>query len=79
MKNIRMCIVCKTRKDKFEMYRIINENEKCKIDKTYKTNSRGMYICKNCIKKGLKKIEKIKTKISKNGLEDVLEELNESI
>lgn len=57
MNNIRMCLACKARKEKNELYRIIyDENIGIFLDKTGKINKRAVYICKNneCLDKILK-------------------------
>ena len=56
MKNIRMCIACRARKEKNTLLRIVAKDNKAVIDESGKLNSRGMYICNEeaCINKLLK-------------------------
>ena len=53
----RMCMVCRTRKPKGELIRIVkNKSSEISLDKTGKLDGRGAYICKDkaCIDKLLK-------------------------
>ena len=53
----RMCMVCRTRKPKGELIRIVkNKSGEISLDKTGKLDGRGAYICKDkvCIDKLLK-------------------------
>ena len=53
----RMCMVCRTRKPKCELIRIVkNKSGEISLDKTGKLDGRGAYICKDkaCIDKLLK-------------------------
>ena len=53
----RMCMVCRTRKPKGELIRIVkNKSGEISLDKTGKLDGRGAYICKegNCCDKLLK-------------------------
>lgn len=66
MKNTpqRSCIICKSKKDKKDLIRIVTNKEKeIKIDESGKLDGRGTYICDNieCLEKAIKtrKIEKI--------------------
>lgn len=65
MKSIlqRTCIGCNEKKNKFELIRIVKDNNNnIYIDKTGKANGRGAYICNNieCLEKAIKnkKLEK---------------------
>lgn len=52
-----MCMVCRTRKPKGELIRIVkNKSGEISLDKTGKLDGRGAYICKDkaCIDKLLK-------------------------
>lgn len=54
---LRMCCVCRDKKDKREMLRIVKGLEgEFSIDDAYKKNGRSAYICKNlvCIEKCFK-------------------------
>lgn len=54
---LRMCIVCKQMKQKEELIRVVKNNEgKIFVDKTFKANGRGAYICKDqqCVNKCIK-------------------------
>ena len=45
----RMCAVCRERRDKSELLRIVRGSDgKISIDKSGKMSGRGAYICKNC-------------------------------
>ena len=53
----RMCIVCRTHRDKQDLLRIVNNKEEgLLIDNTGKKNGRGAYICKDmaCVDKAEK-------------------------
>lgn len=53
----RMCVVCRTHKDKRELLRVVfNKEEGLLIDVTGKKNGRGAYICKDmaCVDKAEK-------------------------
>lgn len=83
MKEIRTCIVCKRKKNKHELIRIVSENRKPVIDTNFKINARGIYICndKECLNKLLKhknlgKI--IKIDINEKDLIDLIEKLGEN-
>lgn len=53
---IRMCAVCRERFNKPELSRIVrSENGEIVIDKLQKAQSRGIYVCKNCVKDAQKK------------------------
>lgn len=53
MNPIRSCIVCRNKKSKDELFRIVCRENKAIYDKSKNINSRGIYICKSheCIKK----------------------------
>ncbi len=55
-KPYRMCMVCRERKPKNELVRIVKNQNGIKIDETGKVDGRGAYICKegNCCDKLLK-------------------------
>ena len=53
----RMCVVCRTHKDKRDLLRVVfNKEEGLLIDTTGKKNGRGAYICKDsaCVDKAEK-------------------------
>lgn len=52
----RTCAVCRKKAGKDQFIRIVKSDGKVFIDKTYKANGRGMYICGNseCIAKAIK-------------------------
>ena len=62
MDPIRSCIVCRKKKSKKELFKIISKEGKAHFDKIQKENSRSIYICKSheCINKCKKNIEKNK-------------------
>lgn len=50
----RMCVVCRTRMPKELLIRVTkNKNNEISVDKTFKAEGRGAYVCKNseCILK----------------------------
>lgn len=54
---LRMCIACRTMQPKNNLVRVVKNNEnKIFIDKTFKANGRGAYICNNqtCFEKCIK-------------------------
>lgn len=56
-RNTRMCVICRSRKDKSELLKIVpDENLGAKIDENQKENKRGVYICneEKCIEKLIK-------------------------
>lgn len=58
IKNTRMCIICRDRKPKTSLLRIVlDKSNKIVIDEDRKQNTRGLYICpkKECIEKLLKR------------------------
>lgn len=77
----RSCVICKQKKDKKELIRIVkNKENEVSIDKTGKKEGRGAYICNNieCLEKA------IRTKVLKKVLdinidEEFYENIRESI
>ena len=73
----RSCVVCKTKKDKNELIRIVkNQANEINIDESGKKPGKGAYICDSieCLEKG------IKSKAFKRALEvDVPEEIYENL
>ena len=58
MNPLRMCAVCRERKEKKELIRVAKiKGEEMKIDLSFKAQGRGAYICKNisCIENGRKR------------------------
>ncbi|MEG2583961.1 MAG: YlxR family protein [Oscillospiraceae bacterium] len=54
----RMCMVCRKRRDKSEFLRIVRvKGEEPKIDKTFKGQGRGVYVCQDekCLRLAQKK------------------------
>ena len=70
----RMCVVCREKKDKSDLFRIVEKEAEGKfiLDEKQTTQSRGQYVCKTheCINR-LSKHKKIKEEI-----EDLLKMLN---
>lgn len=68
MDPIRSCIVCRKKKNKKDLFRIISKDKKAYYDSNQCENSRGIYVCKNsvCINKLRKNItkQKFSTKLS---------------
>lgn len=52
----RSCVVCRTPTDKTNLVRVVKRGEEFFVDRTFKADGRGAYVCKNpeCIKKLLK-------------------------
>ena len=73
----RSCIVCRTKKDKNELIRIVrNQTNEIIIDESGKKPGKGAYICDSieCLEKG------IKSKALKRALEvEVPEEIYENL
>ena len=83
---IRCCIACKTRKNKEDFIRIVEDKEKnAIIDTNQNINSRGIYICKDkkCINNLQKAILKnrvtLKINVDLDSILEVLKELGEEI
>lgn len=56
-KPLRMCIICRNMKTKSELIRVVkNKENEIFVDKTFKANGRGAYICADneCIQKCVK-------------------------
>lgn len=53
----RMCVGCRSMRDKPELVRVFVDGDELKIDETQKMSGRGTYICKNseCILAAQKK------------------------
>lgn len=73
----RSCVVCRTKKDKNELIRIVkNQANEINIDESGKKPGKGAYICDSieCLEKG------IKSKALKRALEvEVPEEIYENL
>ena len=73
----RSCVVCKTKKDKNELIRIVgNQANEINIDESGKKPGKGAYICDSleCLEKG------IKSKALKRALEvEIPEEIYENL
>ena len=73
----RSCVVCRTKKDKNELIRIVrNQANEINIDETGKKPGKGAYICDSleCFEKG------IKSKALKRALEvEIPEEIYENL
>lgn len=77
----RMCVVCRQMQDKKNLLRLVkNKDGEIFIDKTYKANGRGAYICHNeeCVKKLIK--NKILNKVFEKSINEevynsIMEEL----
>ncbi len=83
MKETRSCIVCRHKRQKSELIRIVKDIGGSAIfDKIQKENKRGVYFCKNpeCIRNAIKKIDKnklnnLKVEMDKQSLKSVLEKI----
>lgn len=77
----RMCVVCRQMQDKKNLLRLVkNKDGEVFIDKTYKANGRGAYIChsEECVKKLIK--NKILNKVFEKSINEevynsIMEEL----
>ena len=73
----RSCVVCRTKKDKNELIRIVrNQANEINIDESGKKPGKGAYICESieCLEKG------IKSKALKRALEvEIPEEIYENL
>ena len=73
----RSCVVCRTKKDKNELIRIVrNQANEINIDESGKKTGKGAYICDSleCLEKG------IKSKALKRALEvEIPEEIYENL
>jgi len=84
MKEIRMCIACRKRREKKDLIRIVlDKNNHAIVDENHKYNSRGIYICNDleCINK-LKKMKDItkvvKLKVTNEEISKLICELGEN-
>lgn len=52
----RMCVACRSMRDKRDLLRVVHQQDQVVIDETGKMDGRGAYICKSseCIKKAIK-------------------------
>ncbi len=79
MERQRMCIACRTMKDKRELLRIVKSKEgQILIDETGKKNGRGAYICKSkdCLAK-LKKQKSLNRAFQMNVDESIYSQIEE--
>jgi predicted RNA-binding protein YlxR (DUF448 family) len=54
-KNIRMCVCCRERKDKYTMIRVASKNGIAVIDENLGVGGRGAYVCSaQCLENSLK-------------------------
>jgi predicted RNA-binding protein YlxR (DUF448 family) len=78
---IRSCIICKQKKEKKDLFRIVSLNNKAYYDKNQTENVRGIYICKDkkCTDKLLQIVNKGKIKfkidLDNESLKNVIEVL----
>lgn len=81
MKEIRTCIACRKKIQKSELFRIISKDNKAFLDNTKKANTRGIYICSECLKtpENIKKLSRIsKIKLTENEIRKLIVELGET-
>lgn len=54
---LRKCVSCNEMKEKNELFRIVRVGKDVMLDKTYKVDGRGAYVCKDraCIDLAIKK------------------------
>lgn len=77
----RSCVVCKIKKDKKELIRIVkNKNNEINIDKTGKLEGRGAYICDsmNCFEKN-KKSKALERALEAELSDEIYENLRERL
>lgn len=85
MNPIRSCILCRKRKPKNELFRIISKNSEAIFDTTQKINQRSIYICreKKCIEACQNKINKnkfmVKIPLNSESLYELLEYLKSEV
>ena len=54
-KNIRMCVCCRARKDKYDMVRVAASDGEAVLDINHKCGGRGAYVCSvPCLENSLK-------------------------
>lgn len=70
MISCRMCVSCRERKEKQSLIRIVKKDGKAVIDKSFKAQTRGAYVCKNesCISAAKKR--RIFQRVLSCGLDD---------
>ena len=79
---LRKCIICQNQFDKKDLIRIVkNKDEQIFIDKTFKANGRGAYVCHNdeCIQKLIKARgldRAFKCKVDSKVYDDIIAEIN---
>jgi predicted RNA-binding protein YlxR (DUF448 family) len=68
---LRMCVVCRERKNKPELTRIVSNAEKgvC-VDVSGKMNGRGAYICHDCCRRDDAKVKKALEAALKHAVSD---------
>lgn len=77
----RTCVGCNLKKEKKDLIRIVKNKEgNIFIDKTFKMDGRGIYICKTeeCLNKAIKN-KRILKKFEINNLDNIYEELRKYI
>ena len=77
----RSCVVCRTKKDKNELIRIVrNQTNEINIDESGKKPGKGAYICDSmeCLEKGIKS-KALKRALEVEIPEEVYEKLRERI
>jgi len=77
----RSCVVCRTKKDKNELLRIVrNQTNEINIDESGKMPGKGAYICDSieCLEKGIKS-KALKRVLEVEVPEEIYENLRERI
>ena len=77
----RSCVVCRTKKDKNELIRIVrNQANEINIDESGKKPGKGAYICDSieCLEKGIKS-KALQRALEVNVPEEIYENLRERI
>lgn len=64
---VRMCIVCRNRAEKSGLIRMVVKDGEAVVDKTAKIQSRGFYLCADCL--GLAKKKRVLERILKHSVE----------
>ena len=77
----RTCVVCRTKKDKSELIRIVkNKDESVHVDKTGKMNGRGCYVCSSseCLEK-MYKVRALNRAFKTNFCEEMYERIRNEL
>ena len=75
----RMCVVCRSKKDKSELVRFVLSGDEVVVDKSFKAQCRGAYVCLNseCLSKLIKSkalVRALGHNVNETVLESVIKE-----